>query len=328
MRHVRTLGVCLFAVLALGAFVASGAQAKAKLPEFGKCEPSEADTGHYWDANCTHETKKLNGAYQGPYEWVPDAEAIDESTEATEEVKGSLTFETAGTPPSAPVRITCATIRPTSTVFTFRRHGIGTPILVMRSCRASESGGGCRIPSIGNRIEEISNTLEWKEQEGRSWNPTLGFIEGKGTSNPVVGWSFKGSKQPSENEGEPAGYERLFGPIICADYEKVYNENEELVEERQLPGALGSVWIGGDNEKGYKGQNGTIGTVGPVNQMTHELTLSYGETEPGVPSVGSFEHSKKQEYLEAFVHNHWERVAFSGTLTLLPASEVELRATK
>jgi hypothetical protein len=61
VRHVRMLGLCLVAVLAVGAYMVSSASA---LPEWGKCEAKAG--GKYSDANCTVKAKKGAGAY----EWV------------------------------------------------------------------------------------------------------------------------------------------------------------------------------------------------------------------------------------------------------------------
>ncbi|HTZ65683.1 MAG TPA: hypothetical protein VMB51_16405 [Solirubrobacteraceae bacterium] len=59
MRHVRMLGLCLVAVLAVCAYAVSSASA---LPEFGKCEAKAG--GKYKDANCTEKAKKGEGAYE------------------------------------------------------------------------------------------------------------------------------------------------------------------------------------------------------------------------------------------------------------------------
>jgi hypothetical protein len=61
VRHVRTLGLCLVAVLAVAAVVLSSASAKT--PEWGKCESVGAGNGKY-SANCTTKAKG------GGYEWV------------------------------------------------------------------------------------------------------------------------------------------------------------------------------------------------------------------------------------------------------------------
>jgi hypothetical protein len=57
VRHVRMLGLCLVAVLALGAYAVSSASA---LPEWGKCVAKAG--GKYTDSNCT--TKGKGGSYE------------------------------------------------------------------------------------------------------------------------------------------------------------------------------------------------------------------------------------------------------------------------
>ena len=64
MRHIRMLGLCLVAALAVCAYAVSSASA---LPEFGKCEAKAG--GNYKDANCTEKAKK----HQGAYEWIKGA---------------------------------------------------------------------------------------------------------------------------------------------------------------------------------------------------------------------------------------------------------------
>ena len=59
MRHVRMLGLCLVAALAIGAVMVSSASA---LPEWGKCEAKTG--GKYKDANCTEPAKRGTGAYE------------------------------------------------------------------------------------------------------------------------------------------------------------------------------------------------------------------------------------------------------------------------
>jgi len=306
MRHVRTLGVSLLAVLALGAVVAGAAQAKQTLPEMGQCLPSEGgNTGKYANSNCTVEVKKLGGVSEGPYEWTPEADNGEEM-----ETSGGFTFET-----ESGVKIECAAFG-SSSFMRFLEHNGKTPLWRLNTCK-SAANEKCSTPSVGSAKDVIGNSLEWKEEEGRGWNPTLGFIEGKKTTSPVVGLSFKGTKQTGEVEGE-VGYERLFPPIVCA----TYNEEGEPV------GGLGSVWIGGDNEKDYKGQNGVIGVLSPVDQMTKTYTLTYG-SHNGEQAVASFE-KKKPQYLEAYFNNHWERVAFNAQITFQMEGEagIEIKARK
>ena len=66
MRHVRMLGLCLVAVLAVGAYAVSSASA---LPEWGKCEAKAG--GNYKNSNCTEKAKPKGS---GSYEWKKGAE--------------------------------------------------------------------------------------------------------------------------------------------------------------------------------------------------------------------------------------------------------------
>jgi hypothetical protein len=59
VRHVRMLGLCVVAALAIGAYAVSSASA---LPEWGKCEAKAG--GKYSDSNCTVKAKKGSGAYE------------------------------------------------------------------------------------------------------------------------------------------------------------------------------------------------------------------------------------------------------------------------
>ncbi len=59
MRHVRMLGLCLVAVLAIAAVVTSSASA---LPEWGKCEAQAG--GKYSDSNCQVKATKGTGTFE------------------------------------------------------------------------------------------------------------------------------------------------------------------------------------------------------------------------------------------------------------------------
>ncbi len=71
MRRIRIAGLCLVAVFALGAMVASAAQAVTetqKHVEYGRCANVGKKMGKYSDTNCkTLDEKK--GKLKGSYEW-------------------------------------------------------------------------------------------------------------------------------------------------------------------------------------------------------------------------------------------------------------------
>jgi hypothetical protein len=166
-----------------------------------------------------------------------------------------------------------------------------TPLWIFQGC--SSAGQVCTAND--NYFGEINNEFAWLE-EGTpvpGWTGKLGFISGQGSSSPVVGLEYKA-----------LNHERLFEPIACA-------------------GGLGTVWIGGT----HKGGDSFVSTIGPVNRMTGEFTQTYDESAPGVASVTSFE-GKNPVYLEAFLGQHWERVAMVATFRYEPSAEWEIKATR
>ncbi len=67
MKRIRIVGLCLVAVFAFGAIVASAAQAAG--PEWGRCAPQKK--GKYTEGNClTEAAQNKHGVYKGKYEWV------------------------------------------------------------------------------------------------------------------------------------------------------------------------------------------------------------------------------------------------------------------
>src|SRR5262249_43292070 len=75
VRYVRMLGLCLAAVFAVVAVMATSASA---LPEWGKCENVGSKGGRYTDSNCTKKAKKnAAGEFLGELEFrkAPDVGA-------------------------------------------------------------------------------------------------------------------------------------------------------------------------------------------------------------------------------------------------------------
>lgn len=85
MKRTRIMGLCLAAVLALGAIVAAVAQAEP--PQFGRCVASAG--GKFNDPSCTEELKA-----GGKFEWDPGAGPKSRFTTASKE--GEFVFETVG----------------------------------------------------------------------------------------------------------------------------------------------------------------------------------------------------------------------------------------
>ena len=71
MRGIRSIGLCLLAVLAASAAVAASASASAfEAPEVGRCVKVAAKTGKFTSATCV---KMAPEAKPGSYEWLPGA---------------------------------------------------------------------------------------------------------------------------------------------------------------------------------------------------------------------------------------------------------------
>jgi hypothetical protein len=289
MRYVRMLGLCLVAVFAIGAITAAGASAFK--PEWGKCIAQA--NGRYKDAGCTEKAhgKGNPKVYEGSYEWEQRSGSFGaEVIEST-----NITFET-----QAGHKIQCTEVEYEDPVALLGPYGSNTPLWILEGCESE--GQPCTTLSIGSASGIVSNRLAWLEQEGRRWTGELGAVEGQGTPTPVVGLSFNADNTIS---GER---ESFFTPISCE-------------------GSLGTVLMGGDKERPHGlGNNSFIGVIEPVNKTTKEFTLTYSESAPGIQAPGRFGR-RKQQYLQAFVHNTWEPVAIMGTITY-ESSKAEIKATK
>lgn len=227
----------------------------------------------------------------GEYEWTPlEAERIVNGRPLT--ASGSIVFET-----QHGKRIECAEMSEDEESFDpIERYKDRTPLWEMTGCQSE--GQECKTPFA--QAEEITNTFAWGEEaaeEGQpapGWTVTPGFIEGKGSEAPVVGMAYA-----------PKNDERMFLPIECA-------------------GEIGTVWIGGQK----KGHDTTIATISPVNTMSTEFTETFAQSAPGIQSPEALEH-RKPVYLQAFLENHWERVAIQAELSypLVKHQRIELKAT-
>ena len=203
MRHVRMLGLCLLAVFVVGAVAASGASAK--LPEFGRCEPTEGGTGgRYGNASCTAVVKPLHGAYLGSYEWHP---LVGEEILIPLGLSEPFVFETA-----AGVRIECTGVGPSDLGELFGAKAVRTPLWVLESCHAGETSFLCQS-TLAPEEGEISNFLSWLGEGGSGWPGQLGLVK-KG-AEPVVGIDYT-----------VLNHERAYPPISCE-------------------GGLSTIWVGG-----------------------------------------------------------------------------------
>lgn len=279
MRKIKAIGLGLVAVVCLSAVFAGAASAA--LPEWGQCLPTgEAGGGKYSDPGCTVHATRRSGAY----EWHSQE---GETVLTPMTVEGKVTFETA-----AGKRIQCSSVRGNSFARITAPTSTLTPFWVLRGCEAE----GQECHSSLSFEGEISNIYAFHETPGEEsepapgWVGKLGFISGKGGSEPVVGFTYY-----VKND------ERLFEPVECS-------------------AAIGTVWIGG----GRKGGDAAVSQISPVNTMTTEFEQTYSESAPGVQSPNRVEGHPKV-WLDAYLENHWEPVAIEASFHYeVEESEVEL----
>jgi hypothetical protein len=273
MRATRLGATCVLLVLAVCAVGVSSAAAR--LPEWGKCEPTTGGTGgRYRDAACTVKAPTKIGLHSGAYEWHPLAgEAVLKPMTATTPVR----FET-----RSGKTIECVGVGTEGKLEPLGATGAGTPYWEFEGC--SSEGQECHA-GLSVFAGEISNSYAFHGEPAEAglpvpgWTGKLGFVSGKGEEDPAIGLSYK-----------VKNYERLFEPIACS-------------------GNIGTVWIGGAR----KGGDAFISTIAPTDQMSSEYTQTYSEISSGVQSPSKFEFQKSSEFLEAFLEHRWEPVAIVAT---------------
>ncbi len=174
MKHVRTLGLCLLATLALGAM--GVASASAALPEWGQCNAEPE--GKYEDAGCTVKAHRSHGKSLGKYEWSDAKSSEDRFT------LGVTHFETPGGK-----AITCE-----------GGHGeialgeapdqsksskdVSDTFFTFTGCREGKNGEGAACNDWEEGGEEIGNYNDWYV-EGEGYQGQIGLVTGG--SDPTVG---------------------------------------------------------------------------------------------------------------------------------------------
>lgn len=285
------------AVLALGAIASAGASAK--LPEFGGCEPLPG--GKYEDAGCTVPLKGKEQATKGHYEWFTGARfgyvnrlklGFSETNGLEEEPLilnfGPTTFESSGG-----AKITCSEgtgevqLHDANTSAFTRGH------FVFYKCKSEGA------PCVTAPYLTLNNTDEWYYEEG--FTGELGYVEGKGSADPVVGFSLT---PPKNTKGETV-------PLLVANCE----------------GKVGTIDIGGDK----KGGNTVIAVVTPIDEMVGSeepasgFTLTYSES-GGIQAPSAFEH--KHGEFQGLVESEWERLGWSGAALTEFEHPIEIKAVK
>jgi hypothetical protein len=293
VKRVRTLGILLAAVFALGAL--TGASASAKLPEFGGCEVAPNHEGKYADAGCTEPVKKVYGKYTGSYEWY-----IGEQFEEYEGLVhyqfkdgriGPTTFETA-----SGKKIQCAGGE-LGELEILGPKNVGEVLTIFEDCESEGKGCASKFQPAGR----ITNKPNWSDGEG--FKGELVYVSGKNTTTPTVGLTLT-----SFNAGEP-----LF-TVVCE-------------------GPLGTVEIGGAGGKKTERSKGNtvISLITPVDEMTKEYTQTLAQTE-GVQEPDAAEKGKPLA-LQMFSGNEgkWVQLGLASTFQLITErgrGPVEIKAVE
>jgi hypothetical protein len=274
----RRIFLGAFAISVIVACTGGAVATAAKLPEWGQC--SAQANGRYRDAACiqrAHVTKE--GVPTGSYEWHALESRIISGARSTPQsfrLVGTMTFET-----RAGKKITCSALNEASEIDVKGPKGAGTPLWEFANC---ESEGRRCEGDHAPRAGEINNFYAWFEEPGEpgepvpGWTGLFGFVARNGVA-PEVGLTYTVLNK-----------ERLFEPVKCE-------------------GPIGTVWIGG----APKGNDSFASYVEPVNQMSGEFKQRFVESSPGVQQPARFLGQLTKNTTEAFLENHWEPVAISGT---------------
>lgn len=283
MKHLDRVALCLLAVAMLILTVSGVAQASSL--EWGKCATTEGGSGgRYIDSGCTQKATKHKGEFTGGYEWT-QLEGEDESVEGTVQMSGEFSMETA-----AGKRVSCETVRKPTSLYLSGPNGAGVPRWQFSNCSSEGQECGTQFEGEG----EINSIFEQElANEGEGWSSRLGYVSGKGGTEPVVGMEYT-----------PYERQRLLAPIVCA-------------------GPIGTVWIGG----APKGPNTLVSVISPVNHVTSTFEETFSQGAVGHNAPERFQ-GRRKAGLEAFLENRWEPVSLTVDLSFEVEAPVELKATK
>ncbi len=276
MRHVRMLGLCLVAVLAVAAVVATSASAKS--PEWGQCYAKAK--GKYADSNC--QTKAKKGA--GTFEWRKGTQVANTGFNGAGGT-GILTSTFILCEPAAkrepgtcaekgqeevkfgPITVECTS--ESSHGETTGKNGVKNIDVKFNGCVAL---GSIPCSNTTTEGEIVTNILKGE----------LGYIN-KGSKEVGV------DLNPNTKNGEFAKFSCAIGLTTVVG---VGNKKE------------------GTAYPGKGGGDGIISPITPVNQMTNEFTQTYviNEQEENIPN--KFE-GKPLQVLEAYLYNTSEPSASS-----------------
>jgi hypothetical protein len=310
VRHVRMLGLCLAAIIAVVAFTASSAFAGG--PEWGKCEAKAG--GKYADANCQTKAKKGSGAY----EWLKANQvAAKRKAEGSSGIPGGQN----GVPFSG------AAVGSGGVLQTYFREcelPFESRQLTRAKCK-EEHGTESDSAEDGSEATRIECENEGNDGEAVGKNTVknvdvvftgcklFGSIpcsntatEGSVQVNPLqgtLGWINKAEKkvglllEPIKKHGE-------FARFNCGGFlETVVGVgNSKAGAEYTTSGCKGAKCVATPSEEKNGGYDGIISPIGPINTMTTEFTQVFT-----VNAVGENQPTKLEgnhiDLLEDYIYN-------------------------
>ncbi|HTZ64054.1 MAG TPA: hypothetical protein VMB51_08115 [Solirubrobacteraceae bacterium] len=309
MRHLRMLGLCLVAVLAVVAI--SATSASAKLPEFGQCYAKAG--GKYANSSCTEKAKKGQGAY----EWRKAAQVAHKKfvgSAGAGVLEGSYFF-CVGEKGDQP-----RTGRPCKPGYEEEVEFLEKPITVECESEAnhgeingSNTVGDVSVTFKGCKLlgtAPCSNTEKEGEIHVNELKGEIGFIN-KGTSPREVGLQLT----PAQNKGRFAQFECLgFVTTVVG------------VGSKKEGCAYTETKLCGDDR--------IIGTVTPVNEETPSLTQTFKINEETQENEPSKLEGKPRASLESFIYNteepqytsQWSKAGETVTNIAVGEEEGEIKA--
>ncbi len=275
MRHVRMLGICLVAVLAVAAVATTSAMA---LPEWGKCAAKAG--GKYSDANCT---VKAHPSGSGSYEWLKASQVASKRVSEGKSANVPFSGESAG---GGGVLTAGA-----------RQCEVGAEPQVRRTRQSCEEAGGvetehaaepnkveCAIEHATgetvakNKVANIHVVFKGCALFGALPCKSEGKEEGEietSTLKGELGYINKSAKEVGVLL-EPAKKHGLFASFECSGIGvDVGAGNNKEGAEYTSAGCYGTCPGTTPEEEKNGGYDGIISPITPVNEMTSKYTQVY-----------------------------------------------------
>jgi hypothetical protein len=345
VRHVRMLGLCLAAALALGAYAVASASAL----EWGKCE-NVGSGGNYAGPNCS-KAEKAKPKGTGSYEWRKASEVASKRVAegksanvpfAGESIGGGGVLTTGlrecyvagGEPEHEYIRTTRQGCKEAGGEETSFGEEGGEPLFV--ECANEKNTGEAEAK---NKIANVHVLFTGCAALGALPCNSEGKEEGEVETNPLkgkLGWINKSAKEVGVLL-EPAAHHGAFAEFECSGFlaTVVGVGNKKTGAEYTSAGCYGPCPGTTPEEEKHGGYDEIISPISPVNQMTSEYTQVYTQEAEypwkNIPSHFENKHlSVLEDYLIAVEANDgetmWSPAGEEITNVNTPEEEGEIKA--